>query len=32
MTIFDVYDDVDAAVASFDRLPVKQRSVAGTPS
>jgi len=32
MTIFDVYDDVDAAVASFDRLPLKQKSAAGTPS
>jgi len=32
MTIFDVYDDVDAAVASFDGRALKQRSASGTPS
>jgi anti-sigma B factor antagonist len=32
MTIFDVYDDVDAAVASFNGPALKQRSAAGTPS
>jgi len=32
MTIFDVYDDVDAAVASFNGAALKQRSAAGTPS
>jgi anti-sigma B factor antagonist len=29
MTIFDVYDDVDAAVAAFDKSTPKQRSAKG---
>ncbi len=32
MTIFDVYDDADAAAASFNRRALKQRSAAGTAS
>jgi hypothetical protein len=29
MTIFDVFDDVDAATASFAQTPLKQKSAKG---